>query len=90
MYIHIFIDPHIQWHLFGLFAVAEVILEEDTFSVDESVGYIQVCVVLQGGGPLEQPVELTISTTDGTATGLCQTIRNFPLLSSSSLLKQHC
>ena len=49
-------------------------LEVDTFTVDESVGYIQVCVVLQGGGPLERPVELAISTTDGTATGLYQTI----------------
>ena len=50
--------------------MAEVTLEEDMFTVDESVGYIQVCVELQGGGQLERPVELAISTTDGTATGL--------------------
>ena len=52
------------------FTVAEIILEEDMFTVDESVGSIEVCVVLQGGGPLERSVELVINTTDGTAAGL--------------------
>ena len=50
--------------------MAEIILQEDMFTVDESVGAIHVCVELQGGGPLERPVQLAISTTDGTATGL--------------------
>ena len=51
--------------------VADVILQQSLFNVDESVGAIHVCVELQGGGILERPVELAISTTDGTATGLC-------------------
>ena len=50
--------------------MAEIVLQENMFTVDESVGSIEVCVVLQGGGPLERSVELVINTTDGTAAGL--------------------
>ena len=43
--------------------------------MDESVGGINVCVELLGGGPLERPFQLAINTIDGTATGLYLLIR---------------
>lgn len=80
--------------------VVTVALEQTTYSVEETAGVVQVCVVLTGGIEINIPV--TFTSREGSALGkfylpflLCQIYSNFKVninvfvLSYGRLYEQH-
>ena len=51
-----------------IFVVVTVFLDEDGYTASEIVGYLEICVVLDGF--IDREVTVKLSTVDGTAIGI--------------------
>ena len=60
-----------------LFSVVRIGFAVSSYTVNEGDNQVQVCVQLSGVTELAQPVQMRVTSSDGTATGIYATMKVF-------------